>query len=60
MDVLNEDIHGGRYRSDRNHESNNQFTFIERKRYREMVEDVKGMGLNRMLTVLGPKGLFSF
>jgi len=60
MDVLNEEIHGGRYRFDGNHGSNNQFTFIERKRYREMVEDVKGMGLNRMLTVLGPKGLFSF
>jgi len=56
MDVLNEEIHGERFRSDRNHGLNNQFTFIERKRYREMVEDVKGMGLNRMLTVLGPKG----
>jgi len=59
MDVLNEEIHGRRYRFDKNHGSKNQFTFIERKRYREMVEDVKGMGLGRMLTVLGPKG-FSF
>jgi len=59
MDALNEEIHGGRYRFDRNHEFNNQFTFIERKRYREMVDMVKEMGLNRMLTVLGPKG-FSF
>jgi len=58
MDVLNEEIHGGRYRFDRNHGSN-QFTFIERRRYRELVDMVKKMGLDDMLTVLGPKG-FSF
>jgi len=60
MDVLNEDIHGGRYRFDGNHGLNNQFTFIERRRYREMVEKVKEMGLEDMLTVLGPKGFLSF
>ena len=58
MDVLNEEIHGRRYRFDGNHESN-QFTFIERRRYRKMVKEVKNMGLKRMLTVLGPQG-FSF
>ena len=58
MDSLGEDIHGERFRVDGNQESN-QFTFIERRRYREMVEEVKKMGLNRMLTVLGPIG-FSF
>jgi len=59
MDVLSKRSHGGRYRFDGNHESI-KFTFIERKRYRELVEEVKKMGLDDMLTVLGPQGLFSF
>ena len=62
--------HGGRFRVDGSDEdgknnkdddkSYNQFTFIERQMYREMVEEVKGMSLGKMLTVLGPIGLFPF
>ena len=54
-DFVEEEIYGDRFRFDGNHESN-QFTFIERKRYRKMVKEMKNMGLKRMLTVLGPQG----
>ena len=67
---LDDTYHGGRFRVDGSDEdgkknkdddkSYNQFTFIERQLYREMVEEVKGMSLGKMLTVLGPIGLFSF
>jgi len=55
INLLRKVIHGDRFRFDGNHGSN-QFTFIERKRYRKMVKEVKKMGLKRMLTVLGPQG----
>jgi len=66
---LDDTYHGGRFRVDGSDEdgkntkddkSYNQFTFIERQMYREMVEEVKGMSLGKMLTVVGPIGLFSF
>ena len=58
MEFLTEYTHGGRYRFDGNQESNNQFTFIERRRYRKLVLKVKQMKLRRMLTVLGPQGFY--
>jgi len=55
ISVLSRDAHGERFRVDGNH-GTNHFNFIERRRYQELVEKVKEMKFEDLMTVLGPQG----